>query len=468
MAQPGRPADALIAFDSARLGLRYWLLIAVLMAHGVVEMFDFYLVGYLVSVVGPQWKLDFGQVSVILLAAGLGQVCSALPLARAADQWGRKPVLIASILIYAAAAGAISLVPDGAWMMFAALRFFVGVGFAGALVAQVTLIVEFSPTRFRTLISNASGAVAPLGVLFASLSAATLMGELGGWRGLAALGAIPLVFAAILFFLAPESPRWLISRGKTGKARDVIAAHLAGAEALAPPTAPAQPERPRFAELYAHPGRFWLVVVMVTAIGLASFTVSSWGPTIVSLLLQISPAEAAGLFVWISLAGMGGRALFTVAPHFIGRWRAMLICLSGSAIVLAVAAIFHGEFVGGWSVFFLCLIAGALLYDGGMTNVAPYCVELFPVRIAAQGGALGNTVTGVTKLAGPVMLALIAGSGNLLTPRATEEAILPAFLLIAAICAAGAMIMLFLRYETHGQPAEIAAAKSKEAAAVAS
>ena len=452
-----RPVDALVAFDQARLAFRYWLLIAVLMAHGVVEMFDFYLVGYLVSVVGPEWKLDFGQVAVILLAAGLGQICGALPLARAADQWGRKPVLLASILVYATAAGAIALVPDGNWIAFAALRFFVGVGFSGALVAQVTLIVEFSPTRFRTVISNASGAVAPLGVLFASLSAATLMGQLGGWRGLAALGAIPLAFAAILLVLAPESPRWLISRGRTGKARDVIGDHIATKAELALPAAPAQPERPRLAELYAHPGRFWLVIVMVTAIGLASFTVSSWGPTIVSLLLEISPAEAAGLFVWISLAGMAGRAMFTVAPHFVGRWRAMLVCLFGSGIVLATAALFHNEFIGTWSVFFLCLLVGALLYDGGMTNVAPYCVELFPVRIAAQGGALGNTVTGVTKLAGPVMLALIAGSDNLLTPRATEEAITPAFLVIAAICIACALIMLFLRYETHGKASEIAA-----------
>jgi putative MFS transporter len=449
------PVDALLAFNRARLGLRYWLLIAVLMAHGVVEMFDFYLVGSLLSVVGPEWKLTFGQGATILLAAGLGQICGALPLARAADQWGRKPVLLVSILVYAAAAGSIALAPDGGWIWMSVLRFFVGVGFSGALVAQITLIVEFSPDRHRTIISNASGAVASLGLLLASLSAATLMGELGSWRRLAGLGAVPVVFAVILLFLAPESPRWLVSRGRADKARDVIAAHIKTTVALAPPAAPPQPERPRFAELYAHPGRFWLVIVMVTSLGLATFSVFLWGQTIVTLLLGITPAEAAGLFVWVSLAGITGRTLFTFAPHWIGRWRATLVALFGSAIVLGVAAIFHQEFLGGYSVFFLCLLAGALFYDGGMTNVAPYCVELFPVRIAAQGGALGSTVTGVTKLAGPVLLALIAGSDNLLTPRATAEAVTPAFLTIAGVCIAGGLIMLFLRYETHGKTPEI-------------
>jgi putative MFS transporter len=95
-------------------------------------------------------------------------------------------------------------------------------------------------------------------------------------------------------------------------------------------------------------------------------------------------------------------------------------------------------------------------------------VELFPVRIAAQGGALGNTVTGFTRLIGPVLLAMIAGSDNLLTPRATAEAVTPAFLLMGGVCFAAAVIMLFLRYETHGQSAEIAATKNKEAADVAS
>jgi MFS transporter, putative metabolite:H+ symporter len=452
------PVDALVAFDRARLGGRYWLLIAVLMAHGIVEMFDFYLVGFFISIVAREWQLNFGQVATILLAAGLGQICAALPLARAADHWGRKPVLIASIVIYSAAAGSISFVPEGGWMIFAALRFLVGVGFAGALVSQITLIVEFSPNRYRTLVSNASGAVATVGVIVASLSAGTLLTQLGGWRGLAALGYIPMVFAVILLLIAPESPRWLISRGKAARARDVIRAHIHTEEELAPPVAPPAPEKPRLVDLYAHPGRFWLVIVMVTAIGLASFTVSSWGPTILSMALQVSPADAALLFSGVAFAGLAGRVLFTFAPLLIGRWRAMLFCLFGSAVVLSVAAFFHNAFIGEMSVFLLCLMAGAVLYDGGMTNVAPYCVELFPVRIAAQGGALGNTVTGFTKLAGPVLLALIAGSDNLVTPKATSEAITPAFLLMAGVCLVAAITMLFLRHETHGKTPEIARA----------
>ncbi len=443
--------DALAAFETARLRPRYWILIALLMAQGIIEMFDFYLVGYVVSVVGPQWKLTFGQTSIILLSAGLGQVCTALLTARAADQWGRKPVLIASVLIYGVAAGGVALIPNGAWMMFAALRFFVGVGFSGALTAQMTLLVEFSPSRFRTLLTNASGALASVGVLLASASAAFLVGQIG-WRGLAALGAIPTVFALLLIFIAPESPRWLVSRSRAARARDVIAHYIeTPGEDFAEPAVPAAPEVSRMRDLYAHPGRFWLVIVMSGCLGIAAFGVALWGPTILSLLLDIPPAKAAGYFIWVALAGLAGRGLFTILPHKLGRWMATLICFWVSAVVLLVAALCHSAFIGGLPVFFLCLLVGAVFYDGGFTNIAPYSVELFPVRIAAQGGGLGGMVSGGTKLVGPVLLAVIAGSSNILSPKATRAAILPAFLVLSGICVLGGVLMLFLRYETHGQ-----------------
>jgi putative MFS transporter len=444
--------DALEAFETAPLRPRYWWLIALLMAHGVVELFDFYVVGYLISVIAPAWRLTFGQGAIILLAAGLGQVIFAIPMARIADQWGRKPVLIASILIYSLAAGSIAFIPTGAWGLFALLRFVVGIGYAGALTAQITLVVEFSPRRLRTILSNATGAIAPLGVLIASLTAAVLLGELGGWRGLASLGFTPVIFALIFLGLAPESPRWLASRRRTAEAREVIAHHIAAPpETLAEPEAPASAPAPRLVDLYADPGRFWLVIAMVGAMGLAAFTVSQWGPTIVSQLLRIGPAKAAGYFIFISLAGFVGRIIFTFLPQVTGRWGAALVTLFGAAIALAAAAALKGVFVGSLPAFFLCILAGALFWDGGMTNVAPYCVELFPVRIAAQGGALGNAMTGLTKIAGPMLLAVIAGSSNLIKPAATTGAIVPAFLIMAAACVVGGVVLLFLRYETHGK-----------------
>ena len=59
-------------------------------------------------------------------------------------------------------------------------------------------------------------------------------------------------------------------------------------------------------------------------------------------------------------------------------------------------------------------------------------------------------VSGLSKLIGPMILAIIAGSSNLLSPEATQAAITPGFLTLAVFAVVGGTATLFLRIETHG------------------
>ena len=98
------------------------------------------------------------------------------------DRWGRKTLLVVGVTICAVGAGSVSLIPDGAWEVFAVLRFVVGFGVGAAASIGVPLIVEYTPTRHRTIIASAAVIPVSLGVLAASLTAATLVNEIG-WRG---------------------------------------------------------------------------------------------------------------------------------------------------------------------------------------------------------------------------------------------------------------------------------------------
>lgn len=203
-------------------------------------------------------------------------------------------------------------------------------------------------------------------------------------------------------------------------------------------------------DVFLYPGRFFLIVATSSGLGIAGFGVALWGPTIMSMLLKIGPAEAAHYFIFVSIAGIVGRAIWTITPHFIGRWRSALICLWGTAAAVTAAAFLHPYFIAGVPVFLICLIIGSLLYDGGASNTSPYGTELFPVRLAGLGGGVVQMVSGFAKLIGPLILALIAGSGNLLSPSATEAAITPGFLTLGAFAIAGGLVTLMLRYETNG------------------
>ena len=215
----GRPwrsngKDLVTLYDEAPLNARYWISMALTITTSVFDYFDYFLVGFLVAVLAPLWHLTFGQTSIMLLSAGVGAIVGSLAWGALSDRFGRKPLAGGrNSTLCALGAGSVSLIPDGAWVMFAVLRFIVGFGVGAAATIAVPLIVEYTPTRHRTILTSATVIPVSLGILTASLTAATLL-HLIGWRGLAALGFIPLLPAVLIALILPESVRWLVTRGR--------------------------------------------------------------------------------------------------------------------------------------------------------------------------------------------------------------------------------------------------------------
>ncbi|MBV9561107.1 MAG: MFS transporter [Bradyrhizobium sp.] len=450
-----RGEDLVTLYDQAPLNARYWATIGLGVTSSVFDYFDYFLVGFLVAVLAPEWHLTFGQTSIMLLSAGVGAIFGSLIWGALADRFGRKMLLVAGIALCALSAGAVSLIPDGAWILFTGLRFVVGFGVGAAASVALPLIVEYTPTRNRTIITSATVIPVSLGVLTASLTAATLL-HLIGWRGLAALGFIPLLPAALIALITPESVRWLVTRGRTAEARQIVARALKRPEDTLPrTTAPidATTELPSsFADLLTQPRLFLLTVIVWFGASTANYGVFLWGPTIVALLMGVTPQQAAPLFVVVSLTGMLGRVTFSFLPHYIGRRLCGAIMGYGIAVSLGVAALFFDRTLFGYPAFAVLLIPAALFFDGGFSNIAPYSAEIFPVRLAARGVGLAQAANGIGKIAGPLCLALIAGTSNLITPKATIEAVTPAFLFLAACGLAIGLAFTWLGVETHGRP----------------
>ena len=447
--------DLVTLYDGARLDARYWTSIALAISTSIFDYFDYYIVGFLVAVLAPQWQLTFGQTSLILLSAGVGAILGSLAWGALADRFGRKALLVAGVAICAVSAGSVSLIADGAWVSFAMLRFCVGFGVGAAASVALPLIVEYTPTRHRTVVTSATVIPVSLGILAASLSAATLLHQIG-WRGLAALGFLPLVPALLIALIVPESVRWLVSRGRDAEARRIVARALGVAPGALPQSRPvASAVKPRsagFAELLQEPRRVWLTLIVWCGASTANYGVFLWGPTIVALLMGASAVEVAHLFVIVSLAGMVGRAIFSVLPKWIGRRRCGEIMGYGIALSLGAAGLYFDRTLFGYPAFAVLLIPAALFFDGGFSNIAPYSAEIFPVGLSARGVGLAQAANGVGKIAGPLCLALIAGTSNLITPKATIAAVTPAFLFLAACGLAIGLAFTILGVETHGRP----------------
>jgi putative MFS transporter len=452
----GDAQDWLSSIERSNLTPRYYLTLGLLVLQEMFEFYDFFLVGYLVSVLAPGWHLTYGQGAVMLLSSGVGAIFGSLIGGRIADTIGRKKMIWGGGLIFSLGAAGCALIPDGAWILFSMLRFVVGFGSIAALSAQNPLVVEITPTRYRTFVSSMMVVPVALGTMFAAMISASLLPVIG-WRGVAATGAMPIVTSLLIAWIAPESVRWLLSLGRNADARREAAKLLGVAEtSVALPNAIAPGKTPAsFSVLFQDQTRFWWVVVIWIGISTGTYGVQLWGPTILSQLLKITAHEAARYFVYVSIASIVGRVLCSFLPLYIGRRRAALAGTFISVLVMLAIFAFYREFIAGWSVFALLLVFGAVFYSGSFSNITPYVVEVFPVSLGARAFGLAQAANGIGKILGPVCLALIAGSGDVVSPKATADAIAPAFLFLAA-CEFAALIAIFaFRREPHGKPMDI-------------
>jgi MFS transporter, putative metabolite:H+ symporter len=341
--------DWISGIEQSKLTPRYYLTIGLLVLQEMFEFYDFFLVGYLVSVLAPGWHLTYGQSAVMLLSSGVGAIGGSLVGGQLADMVGRKKMVWGGGLIFSLGAAGCALIPDGSWVLFSVLRFVVGFGSIAAVSAQGPLIVEMTPTRHRTFISSMMVAPVALGTMFAAMISASLLPVIG-WRGVAATGALPIVTSLLFALISPESVRWLLSRGRNADARRE-AAKLLGvpAASITLPNAVATLRKPgSLLELLQDQRRFWWVVVIWTGISTGTYGVILWGPTILSQLLKITAHEAAHYFVYASIASFIGRLLFSVLPLYVGRRNAALVGTTVSVLVMLAIVGFHRESVAGW------------------------------------------------------------------------------------------------------------------------
>ena len=444
--------DFLAVYDRAKLTPRYWATIGLLILHEMFDYYDFFIVGYLVAVLAPIWHLTYGQSGAILLAAGLGAIIGSLLFGKLADIMGRKPLLITCGYLVALGAGGIALIPEDSWILFSLLRILVGFGLGGAVSAQNALVVEFTPTRYRTFLSSIMIAPVSLGILIAAILSSQLL-PIVGWRGLAAIGAFPALVATTLIFVMPESARWLLSRDRFGEARAAAALQLGvSPESLPMPTGRKQSPPPApLRDLLKNRRAFWLIVITWLGMSTTTYGYQLWAPTILAMVMKIPVKAVASYFIIVAISGTIGRVVFSTLPLLIGRRHSGEVMGWGAAIFILMAGVFHSGYIAGVPAFIVWLTVAAIFVNGGFSNMAPYAAESYPVRLAARSTGLGQAANGVGKILGPACLGLIAGTTNVINPQATESAVLPAFIFLSCCSLMAGLAYRFLPIETHGR-----------------
>jgi MFS transporter, putative metabolite:H+ symporter len=437
------------------LTVNQWKIITTANLGDMLDFFDFFLIGYVLAFIVGSWHLTFGQSAVILLSSGLGAVPGAFFWGWMADRIGRRKVFIATALNVSLATGIMALTPDqGGWIFLSVFRFFVGFGNAGLIAVDIPLVQEFVPSSKRGWVSGLTTTLLPAGNLLGAVSGAFLA-PIIGWRGLFVVGLLPAVLVLMIRVWVPESPRWLLRRGRFEEARSSLAWALqVDPNAIELPTEiPAEARHTPWRELFKYP-RSVTVACLTGLSQTGGVGLLLWITTLFVLVLKITPSEASYLMIYVSVIGIVGRLVCSYLSDALGRRASGMLIGFGGALTMALAGYLHDVYIGTVSVFFLLIMAQRFFGDGSYAIIGPYLAEVWPAGLRTSGMGLGYGVGNLGKILGPLGLALIIGSSNYVSPKATLDAIFPALLYLAFWYGQAAVVFWLLGFETKGRSIE--------------
>jgi len=214
---------------------RYTIRVALIVALGGFLMgFDASVISGVVSFIGPEFELTNIQVGWAVASLTLTSTLAMMLAGPISDRFGRRPVLKVAAVLFAVSAIASAIAPDYLTLVIA--RMLGGFGVGAALIIAPMYIAEIAPAaiRGRMVSFNQLNIVIGISVAYFSNFLILSLGQsdfawaqslrLGdwSWRWMLGVEAIPAIIYFFALFAVPESPRWLIMRGKATEALQIL------------------------------------------------------------------------------------------------------------------------------------------------------------------------------------------------------------------------------------------------------
>jgi len=382
-----------------------------------------------------------------------GYVVGALILSPLADRFGRRDILLVTMLITGLGSLYNALVGD--YANFTIARTITGIGVGADLALVATYIGEMAPNNGRAkytsmvFIMSSLGAFLgiwlglllttpatpfPLGLPFAVAGP----GFEDGWRWMYGIGALLALVAILLRFRLPESPRWLVAHNRVEEADEVVTAMEERAMKKLSHLPPVGSEihihsgekNATYAEILGNPVYRQRTIVLLLMWFVSFITVYgiAVGLTVILASLGYPPPEA-GLIAAFGTFGFIGIAVFC---YYFGERLERKFWLPISAVITLIGGLIIG--LSGAGNFAVTAI-GAIILFAGFNLFVPMCwawsAESYPTRARATGFAL---VDGVGHIGGGLGILVLAPFIPVMGPIITFL-VFGGFLVIAAAIA---------------------------------
>jgi AAHS family 4-hydroxybenzoate transporter-like MFS transporter len=394
---PSRTADSVDLaplLDAGRwTGYQKWLVL--LTAITVVsDGIDNQLLGVSIPTMMKEWSVPRGAFSSVIALGYFGMMLGGAAAGLAGDRFGRRTALLSSMIVFGVATLGAAFVHSTGTL--GVLRFLAGLGLGGAIPNAAALAAEYVPKPWRSIAVTLTIVCVPLGATIAGLLGSQVLAH-AGWRLLFEIGgAAPLVLAALLGFLLPESPRYLARHAS--RRPELIRVlrrmgHAIGDDAVITDLSERAAPRAPLAALF-HPAlrRDTLALwgSFVTCL-LTVYLGFSWLPTVMTGA-GFTSAVASSAITAFNLGGVVGAICGGLAFSRVGSRVAMLVMAAGAiagAVALSLMTIEAN--MARLPLFALLTLTGGLI-NAVQTTMYALATHLYGSAIRATGTGVAVSV----------------------------------------------------------------------------
>jgi MFS transporter, AAHS family, 4-hydroxybenzoate transporter len=374
-----------------------------------VDGFDAQAIAFVAPVISQEWAVDIAAFGPVFGAGLLGLTIGAFLFGPIADRVGRKPMIVASVVIFGLGSLATAFAADVGQLI--AYRSLTGFGLGGAMPNVIALTAEYAPKRVRAFVVTLMFCGFPFGAVIGGLISAWTIAIYGWTSVFVAGGVLPLLLVPALLVALPESIRFLASRDS--RRADALAllvridpsaqSHLSDSP-LAPAYGPQ--DRVASARLFQDgrgTGTLFLWMAFFCNLLVLYFLIN-WLPSV--LQRAGIPLERAIIAtVLLNAGGVVGGLTFSRLIDRFGPVRVLAAAYLGAAILVAAIG-FQWSTV---SVALAVVFAAGFSVIGAQFGINAFAAEYYPTSLRATGVGAALGVGRIGSIVGPVVGGFLLG-----------------------------------------------------------
>ena len=413
--------------------------------------FDALAIAYVLPVLVPLWHLSFPQFGQLIAAGYGGQLIGSIVFGWLGERYGRVPIFRYTLILYTVMSVACAFAWDYNSLFW--MRAIQGLGLGGEIPIMASYIGEFAKASHRGRYGLGFQLWFSISFIFVSGISYFVVPNLG-WHWMFIIGALPAIILIPMRQWMPESPRWLVNKGRDeeanailAKIEDQISQH--GAKPLPPvPTsvAPARPSTAKISDLLK--GIYRRRTLSVWTIWFCTYIIvyglNTTVPTLLRTVYHASLPQAISFGFFSSGVGL----CFTITGILlIDKFgRKPLFALGQLCSAIPLLLLFTYAFPGQSIAFLMALFMLASAFNSILAlGLSTYTAELYPTEMRAIGVGVGNAFVRFAAIVGPIFLGWARPNIGLNN----------AYLIYGCFGLIGGLTVIFIAIETKGKVLEL-------------